>query len=784
MTRIRRVVRAAMGLVLAPMLAMVVAAALTPLPPELRARASGESVRVYDRGGGLLREVRADDTTRARRASLDEVGPTVVNAVLAAEDARFYQHAGIDPLAVLRAAFMDVGAWRIVSGASTVTMQLARIVRPHPRTVRGKLGEAALALRIEASLSKRQVLEEYLNRVPFGDGVRGIDAAARRYFDKPPANLSPAEAAALAAVPRGPEVYALTKHQDRALRRRDRILGRMRGQGWISTEEYGRALAEPLQLHLERGTFGAPHFVQALYDGKLGAAIQGDVTTTIARDLQREAEHATRSLLRPLAKPHVTAASVVVVENATGDVLAYVGSPDFYDDAHLGQNDGTRAKRQPGSILKPFVYGLAVERLGLDAASIVPDVELSLDLPGGTYAPMNYDERFHGPVRLREALANSLNVPAVWLAHNVGDGPVVERLREVGFASLERSPEYYGPAIALGDGEVTQLEVANAYATLARGGRWKPLRFVRDASARDERRVMPERVARVLTDILRDKSARSAAFGEQSALDLPFDVAAKTGTSKGFRDNWTAGYTREVTVVVWVGNFDGSPMQGVSGITGAAPIFRAVMEAAARHAPPAAMRIDAEKDGLVEIEVCPLSGGARTHTCGHAVREWVAREAAPPAPCAMHERVAIDTRNGLRAGPSCPRAFVEERAFERFEGTFVAWAAGAHRPTAPGRFSPLCPGDVAQGGRLRIGYPHDGARFLLDPDRPRAQQTIAIRIEAPSVAPHVQLRIDGQTIASAGSPYVVRWELSQGAHEIVAEAMGLGRSEAVHVRVY
>jgi penicillin-binding protein 1C len=287
---------------------------------------------------------------------------------------------------------------------------------------------------------------------------------------------------------------------------------------------------------------------------------------------------------------------VVVVENATGDVLAYVGSPDFGDRAHGGQNDGARAKRQPGSTLKPFVYGLAMERVGLTAASVLPDVELHLDVARGEYAPRNYDERFHGPVRLREALANSLNVPAVWTAAKVGDGAVLERLREVGFRSLLESPEYYGPAIALGDGEVTLLELAGAYATLARGGVTRPLRFLKGeegdlvARAGLERRVMPPEIAAVLGDVLADRNARLASFGERSALELPFDVAAKTGTSKGFRDNWTVGYTREVTVAVWVGNFDGSPMEGVSGITGAAPIFRAVMDAAMRGRQPAPRR--------------------------------------------------------------------------------------------------------------------------------------------------------------------------------------------------
>ena len=793
--------RALLGLALAPVVALLVLAALTPLPAELAGagtRPFEDSLRVLDRDGAVLREIRADDATRARRVPLAEMGPDVAHAMLAAEDARFYRHPGVDPLAVARAAGADLWRRRVVSGASTITMQLARLVRPHRRDLRGKVQEAAMALRIEASLSKDTILEEYLNRAPFGDGVRGIDAGARYYFDKPPAKLSVAEAATLAAVPRGPHVYELTRHSDRALARRDVVLARMVAAGWLSQEAYERARAEPLHLHVQKGTFGAPHLVQALRDGKLpngrGGPLDGrggPLTTTVSRALQREAEHATSLALLPLGSRHVTAASVVVLANATGEVLAYVGSPDFSDAARLGQNDGVRARRQPGSTLKPFVYALAMEKRGMDAATVVPDVELRLDLPGGTYAPSNYDEHFRGPVRVREALASSLNVPAVWVAHETGEPLVVERLRELGFASLAAGAEHYGPGIALGDGEVTLLELANAYATLARDGVWKPLRFVAATPgapppADETRRVLPAPIARVITDILRDPSARVGAFGDRSALDLPFDVAAKTGTSKGFRDNWTVGYTREVTVAVWAGNFDGSPMEGVSGITGAAPIFRAVMEAAARYAPIAApLRIDGDTDGLDLVEVCALSGGAPTHAChGHVVKEWLPRGAPSRSACTMHEAVNVDVRNGLRAGPGCAMEHVGRRTFERYDGPLAAWAAAAHRPTVPDAFSPLCPAaSVAASGQLRIGYPHDGTRFLLDPDRPVAAQVVSVRVEAPGAAGLVALRVDGRVVARAPSPYVVGWPLEKGQHEMVAESAGLAASGPVRVRV-
>ncbi len=825
--RPREVARALLALPVALCVVAALAVALTPLPPSLREAKAGLSVCYLDREGALLREVRAEDATRARWIGLDDVGPRVADAILAAEDRRFYEHPGVDILAIARAAAASLWQRRVVSGASTLTMQLARLVHPSPRSAAGKLTQLRVALRIEASLSKGQILEEYLNRAPFGPAVRGIDEASHLYFDKPCSELSVAEAAALAAIPRGPAVYSIAAHPGYVLRRRDRILGRMLDAGKIDRETYDRARGEPLGAWVSRSAPGAPHLMAALEAGELEAGGRAEgpdarpgslawargervesVTLSVDRFLQREAEFAARAALRPLARRHVTAASVVVLDNATGEILAYVGSPDFADAAHGGQNDGVRALRQPGSALKPFVYGLAMERLGYTASTLLPDVELHLPVDRGVYAPNNYDERFHGPVRLREALANSLNVPAVWTASRLGDAALLGRLREAGFAALTADAAYYGPGLALGDGEVTLLELTNAYATLARGGVYLPVRAVRaatrvgggavDLADEGRRRVMPEAVARVLTDILADGRARVASFGEQSTLELPFPVAAKTGTSKGFRDNWTVGYTNEVTVGVWVGNFDGSPMEAVSGITGAAPLFRSVMDAAMRSRPKEPLALDAAPAralalDLVKVHVCPLSGGAATAACPHAITEWAPRGRAPE-PCAMHEVVAIDRRNGLRAGAGCDPRFVEERVLERFGAEYDAWAKDARRLTVPVELSPLCPAPAgetrvasgaapAEAGDLRIAYPRDGARFLLEPERPADVQTVPVRIESREGGGTLELYVDGKSVGVVRSPFVKEWPLVRGDHELVAVARAGAASAPVHVTV-
>ncbi len=672
-------------------------------------------------------------------------------------------------------------------------MQLARTVRPHPRTLAGKLREMALALRIEWTLPKKRVFELYANEVDFGPNVRGVGAASLAMFGKPPRALSLAEAALVAGLPRGPSVYALGKRAALVHVRRDRVLARMADDGWITDDELRRATEEPIGIDPDHAAFGAPHFVDALLHGGLvdtrGAS---RIETTLDGDLQREAAHATATTIDALADRHVTAGAVVVLDNGTGDVLAYVGSPDPFDAARLGGNDGARALRQPGSALKPFLYVLAVERLGFTAATVLPDVELRLD--GDDFAPLDYDGHFHGPVRLREALGGSLNVPAVWTLAHVGVAPFLDRLHALGFASLARAPEDYGTALALGDGEVTLVELANAYATLARGGLHRAPRFVRAVTLpTGERRsfdvdagyrVMSEDAVAQITDVLADPHARVASFGEGEALRFPFDVAAKTGTSKGYRDNWAVGFSDAVTVAVWVGNFDGSPMSHVSGITGAGPLMHAVMMAAMRTREPRSLTRPDALAHFDRVELCALSGERAGHDCHHRIAEWLphARVASLEA-CTMHVRVDIDRRNGLRAGPGCAPAHVGHIAFESLPEEYDAWAQHASRPRPPRAYSPLCPGPASASlARVRIDAPRDGDSFLLDPDRPSRLQAIDVRIAAPDEARTVEVRIDGASVATLAAPYVLSWPLTPGAHQIVAFA-GAETSVPVRVRV-
>lgn len=810
--KLRRALSIAAALLVLPWVVLFSAAACTELPPALgESRAPDVSLVVRDRHGVLLREYRARDGQRARWVPLADMGERAPKALIAAEDLRFRYHPGVDPFAVARASAQLAFNRRVVSGASTLTQQLARTLRPRPRTLGGKLGEMALAVRIEASLSKDEILEQYMNRVAFGPGLRGIEAASRFYFDKPTRDLSLAEAAALAGMPRGPSLYDPRKGTTRLLRRRDTVLERMRQGGLATDDEIDRALTEPLVLAPRGGGLGAPHLVQALVSGKLsdlGDARGGvaDLTLTIDRGLQRTLELAARDTLAGLRDRRATAAAAVVLDNATGEILAYLGSHDFEDEKGLGQNDGVLARRQPGSALKPFVYGLAMERLGFTAATLIPDVETHFTTPEGDFAPNNYDSRFHGPVLLREALANSYNVPAVRTAAALGPDRVLARLRDVGFSTLDRGASDYGVAIALGDGETRLLDLAGAYATLARRGRFLPVRAVKSATlAGGGALALPPPLARsvldpaatvVLADILSDDRSRAASFGRGSSLDLPFPVAAKTGTSKGFRDNIAAGFTREVTVAVWVGNFDGSPMEGVSGVTGAGPLFHAAMLASQALYPGASraplreqLTFSGEPPLVEDAQICPLSGERRGPDCPHGHRELFPTGDGAPSrqgTCDMHVRVRIDLRNGLRAGKACPAAWVEQKVFERHPPDLLAWAKTSGRPLPPSAYSPLCPADageeepVSGAGGVRLAYPPDGAVFVWDPHAV-ARQSIVLRAETDGASPVVFL-VDGSPLSPKRGEASVEWPLSMGIHSVMVESGGR-RSEPVEIRV-
>ncbi len=430
-----------------------------------------------------------------------------------------------------------------------------------------------LALRLERSWDKQRILRAYLARIDYGNRCVGLAAASRHYFGKPPGQLDWAEAAYLAGLPQAPSRLNPRVRPERAKRRQEWILRRCVDLGWRTPDAARRDLAERIRLRPPGGEFEAPHFVDLLRS--MDPAALGRVETTLDLRIQRTCEQAVRRHLEGLRDQSVQDAAVVVLDTRDASVLAWVGSPDW-SRPDGGQVNGPLARRSPGSALKPFAYGLAFER-GWTASSVIPDVPTEVVTPTGLFRPENYDRRFRGPVTLREALAGSLNVPAVRLLDRLG-GPEVlkERLEGMGLKTLDRPASDYGLGLVLGDAEVRLVDLTSAYATLGRLGIHKPWR-VRPLESSPGIPVADPGACWLVGDVLRDPLARAAQFGLETPLRMPVPVAVKTGTSTGYRDNWAFGVTPEYTVGVWVGNFDGTPMRNISGVDGAGPILADVV---------------------------------------------------------------------------------------------------------------------------------------------------------------------------------------------------------------
>lgn len=533
------------------------------------------------RDGRPLQQMRLN--RQARRlpwVTLSEVSPALRQLLLASEDQRFFAHEGVDWQALGAASWQNLyglfaGSGKAdksgsLRGASTLTMQLAGLLadggtRPGRRSIMEKIGQMSDAYTIEQRWQKTEILEAYLNLVSFRGELQGVTAMSEALFGKQPQGLDEREAAIAVALLRAPGAGAV-----RVSRRACALLTRLARADACSglPELTSRVLRPPYRI---RSSGLAPHLARRLLR-QAGERVQ----SSLDADLQAFANRSLQQQLLSLSRRNVADGAVLVLDNATGEVLAWVGSSGWLSEA--AQVDGVTALRQAGSTLKPFLYGLAIENRILDAASVLEDSPVRIASPLGLYVPQNYDHRFKGLVSLRLALGSSLNVPAVRTLLRVGPDRFHSRLRELGFSSLTENGDYYGYSLALGSADVSLQMLTNAYRVLANGGRLSPLRFQVTPDAPVFQRIMPEAVSAILADLLADRSARVLTFGLDSILSTRYWSATKTGTSKDMRDNWCIGFSPRYTVGVWVGNADGAPMHDVSGVSGAAPVWREIMD--------------------------------------------------------------------------------------------------------------------------------------------------------------------------------------------------------------
>ncbi|MBN2511283.1 MAG: transglycosylase domain-containing protein [Spirochaetales bacterium] len=674
------------------------------------------SRRILDRSGVCVAVLPVEDGLRREYRELEHIPGWIVRGFLRSEDRFFYFHPGIDPVAVFRAAWTNLRSGTIESGASTVTMQLAAMIWPTGGGYPGKIAEALKAVKLELKLSKKEILELWLNHLPFGNNIEGISSAAQGFFGRDLSTLTPSEVLLLSIIPRRPALYTPVKDNlflyEAALKTARR---------WnIDPGDLKAALAQPApQAPFENR---APHFVRAL-SGCLDTTEdrgRGEVQTGLDIRLQENVLGMLRAELSSAGEFRITNGAVLITENATGEILCYLGSGDWYDEEHSGQIDGIRMERQPGSTLKPFLYAAAIEK-GYHPATMLADVPLTL---GETevYMPQNNDNRYRGPVLLRKALVSSLNIPAVDTVVHLGVQNFADVLIRCGFSSIQAQRDTLGSGIAVGNGEVSLYELVQGFSVFSRDGLFIPLGFT-PRQSREPVRVFTPVAAALLRDILTRHIKNPF-----SAQPRPFEGLFKTGTSNQFNNIWALGSSRKYTIGVWMGNFSGETVMGKPGSS--IPLSLALkilmqIDSDSRFTPAS------EVPGISRLELCSLSGLRATEHCPGRILELVPSDSRPGF-CTVHGP------QGTRLPPQ-----------------FDTWARATGGTV------------IEETTDVDISYPPDGAIFYLDPSLPPAVQSITVKINGRAA---VTLYINGEEHGTVRLPASLALPLESGSHTL--ELMG------------
>jgi penicillin-binding protein 1C len=730
--------------------------------PELDAyRERSYGIVISSRNGGVLRVVPAQDGVKREWASLGEIPSGAQMVFIRAEDRRFYFHPGIDIFSMTGSFLRNLKARRTVSGASTISMQLARLVRPHSGGLAGKTREAWDALRLEAKLSKKEILELWLNGLPFGSNIEGLPAMTRARFGRSVRELDDNRAALLAPVPRRPFLYDPALNPDEAVSAA-LVLSERCGLGLNEGELKEAAKEAALTVrgsHDPRTPFLAPHFTARIAEivnvrKALIPAREHRIHSTLDLSLQLYAEEQLALELSLVSANRVSNGAILAIENDTGAVRAYIGSASWFDESISGQIDGIRFRAQPGSCLKPFLYALALDS-GFNPSDIMPDLPTVFG-SREAYIPSNFNNRFNGPVRLRIALASSLNIPAVYLLERLGVSAFEKYLVDLGFDSIRETMGTHGTGLALGNAEVSLEEMVRAFSAFPRGGSPAELCWVEGGEAPPSLPVMSPYAAWMIADILSDRPSRFVGFGPAPALATPFAAMFKTGTANQFQHIWALGATKRFTVGVWRGNFSGETVIGSTGSSIPARIVSRLLSAMEESAPLTGGRetavssspenlVGSMPQGVAELRLCALSGMMAGPHCTGFIREWLQHDRVPPA-CAWHSGA------GLMYPPE-----------------YQAWLNERFRS-----------GSIREGGSGRIRHPVSGSVYFLDPSMPAEAQ--ALRIETNGFSSGALVYLDNMLLGSLNYAGVYALPLSKGRHIVLVEAPG-GTSASVDFEV-
>jgi penicillin-binding protein 1C len=701
--------------------------------------------QVLDRNGRTLRVVPAEDGVKRDWVPLKEIPPGAERIFLQAEDRRFFFHCGVDLLAAASAALRNLSAGRVISGASTITMQLARLVKPGRRGFKGKMTESLDALRIEARLSKKQILELWINGIPFGSNIEGVSAITRARFGRNIGELDDARALLLAVIPRRPALYDPAVNPEAAVKAAVALARRCVPDASEAALEEAAAEAVPQSDVAEKNPFFAPHFTVR------AAALHGvgrqPLRTTLDWEMQSYAEKRLAEELSLLENNRVSNGAVLAVNNADGSVLVYAGSGSWFDDSANGKIDGVQVENQPGSCLKPFLYALALEK-GFSPNDILPDIPTVFG-SSEAYSPSNFNRRFNGPVRFRVALASSLNMPAVYLIEKLGVSSFEEYLIGFGFSSVLRSRGTAGLGLALGNSGVSLEELVRAFSVFPNLGQLRELRFIDEPLQGESqaRQVMPRDDAWLIADILSDRGSRVVGFGTAPVFSAASASLFKTGTANQFQHIWALGATKRFTVGVWMGNFSGETVVGRTGSSVPARIAADVLRALTLTFPVGEIEESgADRPANLRLtEICALSGMAASPACAGVFREWINPQRLS-ATCIWHG-------NGLRYPPE-----------------YQAWLRERSRSgSAP-----------SSGGGTYIRIPASGSVFFFDPALPHEAQ--AVRVETVGFSADALVYCDDLLQGSLNQAGVIALPLYRGRHRIAVED-GNGATASVEIEV-
>ena len=631
------------------------------------------STRFYDRDGKLLQVLALDEGMHREYYPFEKYPHELVKEFIAQEDKNFYSHNGVDLVSVVRAMIQNKKAGTVVSGASTITMQLVRIISPRTEkvTLGQKFIEAFKAYHLEKQLSKKQILELYLNNVPFGYQNEGAASASRSFYGVAPEQLTPSQIKELAKIPRRPSDYKPEK-----------------------LYEY------PYEI---------PHYINHLvgeYKAR-GEIIPPELHLSIDSLLAKKVISSINAQLHKYEDARIHNGAAYVINNRTGETVLWIGNSDFYDEEHSGQIDGVMVKNQPGSSMKPFLYALALEK-GFSPNSILPDIQQ--DFGGsGVYVPLNFNNKFNGPVRFRVALASSLNVPAVYLLYHLGVDTYMRTLHDLGYESLEGTRDSTGLSLALGSSEVTLYEMVNAFSVFVNDGKFKG------------KQVYDKNTARIMCDILSDKNARELGFGYAKVFDTPYPSIFKTGTSNQFQNIIALGSTSEFTAGVWMGNFDGETVVRKTGSSIPATVVREILDALTERY---GCRKFEEPEKYEKVKVCTLSGLSPSDCCPSVSYEYVLKTAVPNMErCSWHN-------------------FVNGRISVSYPSEYQHWAYDRN----------INAGEFFNSGELEIMFPKNNAVFIYDPSIPQDVQKISV-IAVGGAESTAELFLDGVSSGKKSMPF-------------------------------